>query len=315
MASRATRRRRSVSLVRSSIGARRAESAVIETSRRPRRKHSARRCPTARRFGRGLGDRAVAVLPLGGDVVHLGVAGDRGEAPVGLEPQLLLGHVVEGQEGVGRHVELDLGRLARRLALHLGDGLVDHLDVEVVADRGDVAALVLAEQVARAPDLQVAHGDLEPAAQLRRLADGAQALVGLLGQDAVGGVEQVGVGPLAAPADPAPQLVELAQPEQVGPLDDERVHRRHVDAGLDDRRADEDVVVALPEVHRPPAPASPRPSGRGRRRCAPRAPARAAGPRSGRWTGPGCGRRRPGPRAAAPGGWPRATARSSYSPT
>ena len=55
--------------------------------------------------------------------------------------------------------------------------------------------------------------------------------------------KQVGVGPLPGPPDPAAQLVELAEAEQVGPVDDEGVHRRHVDARLDDRRADEDVVA------------------------------------------------------------------------
>ena len=42
--------------------------------------------------------------------------------------------------------------------------------------------------------------------------------------------------------------MHLAEAEQVGALDDERVHGRHVDARLDDRRADEHVVAALPEV-------------------------------------------------------------------
>ena len=87
-------------------------------------------------------------------------------------------------------------------------------------------ALTLAEQVAGAADLEVAHGDLEAAAQLGGLADGLQPLVGLLGQDPVGGVEEVGVGPLAAAPDPAAELVQLAQPEQVGPVDHQRVHRR-----------------------------------------------------------------------------------------
>ncbi len=64
----------------------------------------------------------------------------------------------------------------------------------------------------------------------------------------LGGVEQVGVGPAAAAADAAAQLVHLAEAEQVGALDDEGVHRRHVDAALDDRRAHEHVVAALPEV-------------------------------------------------------------------
>ena len=161
---------------------------------------------------RGLvGHRAVAVLPLGPDVVDLGLGGDRGQAPVGLEPQLLLLDVGLGQVGVERQVELDLGRLAHLLALQLGHDLADHLAVQVVADRGDVARLAGAEQVAGAPDLEVAHGDLEPRAQLGGLADGLEPLVGLFGQRAVAGVEQVGVGPLARPPDPAPDLVELAQ--------------------------------------------------------------------------------------------------------
>ena len=112
------------------------------------------------------------------------------------------------------------------------------------------------KQVARAPDLEVAHGDLEARAQLGVLADGAQALVGLLGEDPVRRVEQVGVGPLAAPAHPAPDLVQLTQPEQVGPVHDQRVDRGHVDPRLNDGRADEHVVPPLPEVehHRLEAP-------------------------------------------------------------
>ena len=42
--------------------------------------------------------------------------------------------------------------------------------------------------------------------------------------------------------------MHLAEAEQVGALDDERVHRRHVDAALDDRGAHQHVVAALPEV-------------------------------------------------------------------
>ena len=61
------------------------------------------------RLGR-FGQRAVPVLPFDPDVVDLGVGGDPGEAAVRLEPELLLGDVVDRQERVRRHVELDLGR-------------------------------------------------------------------------------------------------------------------------------------------------------------------------------------------------------------
>ena len=146
-------------------------------------------------------------------------------------------------------VELDLGRLAHRLALQLGHRLGDHLAVEVVADRGDVAGLAGAEQVAGAADLEVAHGDLEARAQLGGLADRLQPLVGLLGQRAVAAGRRGRRRP-AGPARPTRPRSwwSWPRPEQVGPVDDQRVDRRHVDARLDDRRADEHVVLALPEV-------------------------------------------------------------------
>ena len=61
-------------------------------------------------------------------------------------------------------------------------------------------------------------------------------------------VQQVGVRALPAATDPAAQLVELREAEQVGAVDDERVDHRHVEAALDDRRAHQHVVLVLPEV-------------------------------------------------------------------
>ena len=63
-----------------------------------------------------------------------------------------------------RHLGLDLH--ARRLAPHLGHRLLEELGVQVEADRGDGARLVVPEQVARAADLQVVRGDAEAGAQL-----------------------------------------------------------------------------------------------------------------------------------------------------
>ncbi len=60
-------------------------------------------------------------------------------------------------------------------------------------------------------------------------------------------VQEVGVAAFAAAAHPAAQLVQLRQAERVGALDDQRVGVGDVQAGLDDRRADQDVVLAVPE--------------------------------------------------------------------
>ncbi len=61
-------------------------------------------------------------------------------------------------------------------------------------------------------------------------------------------VQQVGVGARGAAADAAAELVELRQAEAVGVVDDDRVDVGDVEAGLDDRRADEDVGAGLGEV-------------------------------------------------------------------
>ena len=49
-------------------------------------------------------------------------------------------------------------------------------------------------------------------------------------------------------ADAAAQLVQLREAEAVGALDDDRVGGRHVDAGLDDRRAHEQVDALRVEL-------------------------------------------------------------------
>ena len=49
-------------------------------------------------------------------------------------------------------------------------------------------------------------------------------------------------------ADAAAQLVQLREAELVGAADDDGVGGRHVDAGLDDRRAQQHVVALRDEV-------------------------------------------------------------------
>ena len=110
-----------------------------------------------------------------------------------------------------------------------------------------MARLLAAEDVPGAADLEVGQRDLEAGAELRRVEDRLEPLARLVAQPLAPPVEEVGVGPPARPADPAAELVELGQPERVGPVDDDRVRVRDVEARLDDRRADQDVGGALGE--------------------------------------------------------------------
>src|SRR5260221_610389 len=81
------------------------------------------------------------------------------------------------QSSTGREVRVDgqfdlhVAELLGLLALELRNGLADETHVEVEADRGDVAGLLAAEQVAGAADLEILHRDLHAGAQVGVLRD------------------------------------------------------------------------------------------------------------------------------------------------
>ena len=161
------------------------------------------------------------------------------------------------------------GLLAER-----GHRLADQPDVEVEPDAGDVPALLGAQDVARAADLQVLHRHRRARAQLGVLRDGGEPVVRGLGERVLRREQEVGVAALAAAADPAAQLVQLGEPERVAALDDQRVGVGDVQPVLDDRGADQHVVLAVPEPVDGASPAGPRSSARARPRPGPPAPAR-----------------------------------------
>ena len=72
--------------------------------------------------------------------------------------------------------------------------------------------------------------------------------MGLLGHRLGRVVQEVGVRALAAATDAATQLMELAQAETVGMVDDQRVRIGDIKTGLDDCGTHEHVDVAMPEV-------------------------------------------------------------------
>ncbi len=87
------------------------------------------------------------------------------------------------------------------------DGLFDHLHVQIEPDRGDVAGLLFPEQIARAANFQISGGDPEARSEFRELLDGREPFLGVACQRPFVRHEEIGVGLVAAPADPSAQLV------------------------------------------------------------------------------------------------------------
>lgn len=125
--------------------------------------------------------------------------------------------------------QLDV-QLSALCPLHFADRILQHFQIELKADLGDVAALRCTEHIAGATDLKIAHGNFVAAAERRIFTQGVEALALFLAEQLVRLVHEIGVGDALAAPDTAFQLIELRHAEMVSVVDDHRVDVRHIDA-------------------------------------------------------------------------------------
>ena len=93
------------------------------------------------------------------------------DAPIRVHPPRVGRDVSLGNEARDADVDRRSQAPRRSIVLQIAHRLLQQLAVQLVADRRDVAGLLRPEDVARAADLQVAHGDLEARARARELLD------------------------------------------------------------------------------------------------------------------------------------------------
>ncbi len=133
-----------------------------------------------------IGHRAEAVGQLMAQREQLVDAGGAGDAAVHVDLRLLVADVARGHVGVEADVEANGFDLVLRVitldAAHRADGLVDHLQVQLEAECGDVAGLLVAEEVAGAAQLEVAHRDLQAGAQVGVVGERGEPLRRRLGE-------------------------------------------------------------------------------------------------------------------------------------
>ena len=195
----------------------------------------------------GLRQGPVPVLDLVASLVDLPQVFNRSQPLVEVEPEIDLRQIVLGDPDVDLEVDLRV-LLLHGLALELADGLVEQLHVVFEPDGLHGAVLLVPEEVPGPPDLQVLGGQTEARAELAELLEGLEPLSGQGRQLHMGRDQEIGVGLTGRPPDPPPELVELGQPAEVGPVHDEGVDERDVDAVLDDGRRDQDVELVGDEV-------------------------------------------------------------------
>ena len=193
------------------------------------------------------GGRAVSVDDFAKDIVELFGGFGVGESFVEEQSHLYIGDVIFVE--VGGHGEVDFGFDGHGGcgALEGVDGFLHEFGVHVESDGGDVSALFGAEEVSATAHFEVEVGDFESGTEFGEAFDGVEAFA-RDGAEVVGSGEEVAIGAFGGTADAASDLVELGQAKAFGVRDDEAVCGGDVDAGFDDRRAEQEVCLVMDEA-------------------------------------------------------------------
>ena len=128
------------------------------------------------------------------------------------------------------------------------DGLLEDLDVGLVAEIGNEARLFGTQQIAGATDVEVLHGDMDAAAEVAEVLQRLQTSAALHGQVGQWRCQQVAERLAVAAAHTATHLVQVGESEMLGTIDDDGIGIGDVDAVLDDGGGEQHVVVVVDEV-------------------------------------------------------------------
>src|SRR6266853_3375207 len=122
---------------------------------------------------------------------------------------VLLFNVVGRNADVETKIESDFCHFNARLALHFAYGALQHLRIKFEAHRFDVAALLSAEKISRAPQFEIESSDLETGAEVGKLLERGQTAAGNRRQLDFRRQKQVCVGAPVRAANASAKLIKL----------------------------------------------------------------------------------------------------------
>ncbi len=110
-----------------------------------------------------------------------------------------------------------------------------------------MARLVVTEQIACPANVEVVAGELETCAETVEIAEHLETFLRDFGQLRILGIGEIGIGAQLGPPDAPAQLVKLGKAEDIRAVDDDRVRAGQVEPAFDDRRGEQDLVLAFVE--------------------------------------------------------------------
>src|SRR4029079_19473495 len=111
-----------------------------------------------------------------------------------------------------------------------------------------MSRLLAAENVAGPAQLKIERGKTEPGTEVGKFADRAQAPPRDRRQFQLGRDQKIGIRAAVRTSDAAPKLVQLRQAVIVRTVDNNSVGTRDVDAILDDRCRNQDVIFVIDKI-------------------------------------------------------------------
>ena len=138
-----------------------------------------------------------------------------------------------------------LGQAFQPARFHLGNRLLQHVLIQLIAHFAHLARLFFTQQIAGATNVHILAGQRKARAQTVQTAQHAQPFFGLNGQLGAGLRAEIGIGAQLGAPDTAPDLVKLRQPIHIGTMHDQRIGGRNIKPGFDDRRGQKHIVFAI----------------------------------------------------------------------
>ena len=139
-------------------------------------------------------------------------------------------------------------QLCEFVFLQFLNGFVENLLIGFVPQIGDKTALLRSQQIACAPNIQILHCQMDSASQIAEVLDRLQPTSRLRGERFRRRRQQETKGLLIASPHPPAQLVQIAQPEMLGVMDDHRIRIRDIDPVFHDGGRQQDIVIVVHET-------------------------------------------------------------------
>ena len=127
----------------------------------------------------------------------------------------------------------------------------EDLLVHFETDLGHKAALLATQHITRAANIQVAHGNLETAAQVAMLFQRLQPFSRIGGQGSQRRRQQITECFFIAPSHPSAQLVQIAQSKLVGIVDNDRIHIGNIHTALHDIGTNQHIIFLIDKIQDP----------------------------------------------------------------